>query len=550
MRHHATVTWFATVTAGAAAVTAVVLLVRRSSVVPACLLLGAAATLPAVVAAPPAGDLFFSGFLLLTGSGVALPGLLAVLAGYTWLSASVPGRERLVVGSVLGCAVLPGAVASALLFDPVSAGCNACPRDLLELVDAPALSVAGQRFSSVAALACCLLLAGAAVVRWRRGTRLGRRHSALILCSTTGMALVTAVAAVRGLRLPPGALDDVQRRLWLVQCVLLAVLVAGVVTQLVLARAAAARMAGRVTAAIPGPATVQDWLRGAVGDPGLTVTFARDDGVRVDADGVELTGDDSRSAVRLSRDGVIFAEVRSRCRSAQELDLLRTCARSAGLALEYVAARARLRAEARESAVLRSRIVAAGDRERRRLERNLHDGAQQRLVALGVMLASQTRSRPAAEAAAHHAEIDAALAELRTVARGLFPASLGEAGIGAALRELGDHTSAPLLVHDDLVGEVPLPVGMAVYQLVLDAARTAPAESVLRVTLRETDDRRVHVTVVAEGLPTTGAGAAGPSVSTRRLLVRAEDRFLALGGRLDLALRPGALEWEGLVPCG
>ena len=113
---------------------------------------------------------------------------------------------------------------------------------------------------------------------------------------------------------------------------------------------------------------------------------------------------------------------------------MRACARSAGLALEYVAARARLRSEVRESAAVRARIAAARYRERRRrLERNLHDGAQQRLVALGVMLAAGGRSQPGDQVAAYHREIDAALAELRTVARGLFPASLGEAGISRRL---------------------------------------------------------------------------------------------------------------------
>jgi signal transduction histidine kinase len=365
-----------------------------------------------------------------------------------------------------------------------------------------------------------------------------------------GLALLTAAAAAHALQLPTGALDDVQGRLWRGQCVLLVVLALGVVVQRLLAQSTAARMAGRVSAAIPDPASVQTWLRDSVGDPRLTVTFLRDDGVRVDADGIPVTNDDSRPVVQLTRDGVVFADVRSACRSTQELDLVRACARSAGLALEYVAARARLRAEVRDSAAVRTRIVAARDRERRRLERNLHDGAQQRLVALAVLLASGTRSRQSDEVAAFHHKIDTALAELRTVARGLFPASLGEAGIAEALRELGDHTQVPLLVHSDLDRELPLPVSRAIYQLVLDASRVGPPTSVLRVAVEQTAAGVVRVAVAVEAPDGVATRAAEPLDLPYAALLHAEDRFVALGGRLEHVVRQGVLEWEGTVPCG
>jgi hypothetical protein len=309
------------------------------------------------------------------------------------------------------------------------------------------------------------------------------------------------------------------------------------------------RMAGRVIAAIPDPTKVQTWLRDSVGDPQLTVNFVRDGSIPVDADGIAVTADDARPVVRLAREGVVFADVHSHCRSTQERDLVRACARSAGLALEYVAARARLRAEVRDSVAVRTRIVAARDRERRRLERNLHDGAQQRLVALGVMLASVTRFHAGDRGASYHQEIDAALAELRTVARGLFPASLGEAGINSALRELGDHTPVPLLVQSDLDREVPLPVGMAIYQLALDASRVAPPGSVLRVALGETAAGAVQVAVAVDDPDLLAPRVAGPVGPRAHRLLHAEDRFVALGGRLDHTLRHGSLVWEGAVPC-
>jgi signal transduction histidine kinase len=476
--------------------------------------------------------------------------VLAVLAGYAWFMAPLDRGPRLVVGAVLGSSAVLGALAPVLFFDPVAAGCNACARNLLEVAAAPGISDALQRVSTVLILLWVPTLAALTWARWVGATRLARRYSILILGGTVGMALLTVAAAAMSLRLPTGSLDDVERWLWLGQCVMLVALAAGILLQLLLALAIAGRMTARVIAAAPDAGAVQAWLRDAVDDPELTVTFVRDDGVRVDADGVVVTGDDPRPAVRLSRNGAVFADIRSACRSSQELDLVRACVRSSGLALEYVAARARLRAEAKETVAVRARIVAARDQERRRLERNLHDGAQQRLIALGVMLAAVTRSQADSGSAAYHQEIDAALAELRTVARGLFPVSLGEAGIVAALRELGDHTTAPLLVGDDLAGTVPLPAGMAIYQLVVDASRLGQPASVIQVALSDADLRSVRVIVTVETPVPVRTPIDDAGVTSGRRLIHAEDRFLALGGRLDHSARPGVLAWEGIAPCG
>jgi hypothetical protein len=128
--------------------------------------------------------------------------------------------------------------------------------------------------------------------------------------------------------------------------------------------------------------------------------------------------------------------------------------------------------------------------------------------------------------------------------------SLGEAGVVAALRELGDHTSAPLLVHDDLARTVPLPAGMAIYQLVLDASRLGRTASVLRVDLADAAPLSARVTVTVEVPDPVGAGIDDEGVSSGQRLVHAEDRFLALGGSLHHTGRRGVLAWEGIAPCG
>ena len=112
-----------------------------------------------------------------------------------------------------------------------------------------------------------------------------------------------------------------------------------------------------------------------------------------------------------------------------------------------------------DAAAARQRIVVRADAERKRLERDLHDGAQQGLITLSLQLTAaaaaapdRTHGRPPAHGATGVRE---ALQDLRAIARGLFPVSLAEGGVHAALRELGDHTPVPLLVEGSVYGRCP-----------------------------------------------------------------------------------------------
>ena len=117
---------------------------------------------------------------------------------------------------------------------------------------------------------------------------------------------------------------------------------------------------------------------------------------------------------------------------------------------------AELRARLDELAASRSRIVAAGDVERRRLERNLHDGAQQRLVALSLAASAMrgssstpTRTRPAPPSRHAGDELSLALDELRELARGLHPAVLSDHGLRTAVDALATPGAAPVEIVDD-----------------------------------------------------------------------------------------------------
>src|SRR5687767_9653395 len=153
---------------------------------------------------------------------------------------------------------------------------------------------------------------------------------------------------------------------------------------------------------------------------------------------------------------------------------------------------AELQARLAELAASRARIVTAGDVERRRLERNLHDGAQQRLVTLSLSLrAALTKldSDPAAARAtltAARDELALALEELRELARGLHPAVLTDRGLRAAVEMLADRAPVPVEITDVLDERLPEPVEAAAYYLI--------AESLTNVT-KYANASTVHVRV-------------------------------------------------------
>jgi signal transduction histidine kinase len=205
--------------------------------------------------------------------------------------------------------------------------------------------------------------------------------------------------------------------------------------------------------------------------------------------------------------------------------------------------------EVRES---RRRLVEAADAERRRLERNLHDGAQQRLVSLSLSLRlAQARLRTAPEAAsellegASH-ELAVALEELRQLARGLHPAVLTERGLAGAIDALRDGASIDVVVEAVPAERLPEPVEAAVYFIVgealTNAAKYADA-SAARVRIGVSDGR-VEASVADDGVggadPAAGSGLRGLA-----------DRAEALGGTLELeSPRGGGTVLRASIPLG
>jgi signal transduction histidine kinase len=190
----------------------------------------------------------------------------------------------------------------------------------------------------------------------------------------------------------------------------------------------------------------------------------------------------------------------------------------------------------------RARIVQAGDAERRRLERNLHDGAQQQILALSydIRLAhasaeadADNRTRLFLEQAL--ADVQAGLGELRELAHGIYPAILTEAGLGPALATLADSASIPVELDDDVQSRYPEVVETAAYLMVAEAIEDAAGRGAgyAAVTVAHRDGR---LTVTVED---DGQGRTSPMSGIA-------DRVGALDG--ILTIEP---TWMGAqIPCG
>jgi signal transduction histidine kinase len=206
---------------------------------------------------------------------------------------------------------------------------------------------------------------------------------------------------------------------------------------------------------LPAPQQVRDALARALGDPSLRLAFWLPGERRyagLGGEEIRLRPAPDRVITALEHDGERFAALDHDGYLLEDQELLEAVGAAARLAIENARLQSQLSAQLEEVRSSRSRIVAAGDRERRRIERDLHDGAQQRLLAirLSLRLARGRLGADAGEVEAMLAEADeemrAALEELRALARGIHPAVLTDVGLGAALASLAHRAPVPVEV--------------------------------------------------------------------------------------------------------
>jgi signal transduction histidine kinase len=303
----------------------------------------------------------------------------------------------------------------------------------------------------------------------------------------------------------------------------------------------------------PSPGRLRDALAGALGDPGLRLailapgrgSYADTGGNIVDPArlpaGTVLTPLDPASGAAL----IHHEDLR------HEPDLVRVAVTAASLALEHARLQAEVQAQLDQVRASRARIVAAGDAERRRLERDLHDGAQQRLVTLSLAL-GMARGRaaggdPELESLIESASKEAreALAELRELARGIHPAVLTETGLDGAIQALVERSPVAVTVTAVPGERFPAAIEATAYFVISEAlanvAKHVPSGTA-EVTVSRLPGR------LAVRVSDDGAGGARPENGTG--LRGLADRVASVGGVLNVHSPPGGgTRLDADIPC-
>jgi signal transduction histidine kinase len=252
----------------------------------------------------------------------------------------------------------------------------------------------------------------------------------------------------------------------------------------------------------------------------------------------EIRRDDTRTALLLHDPTLL-----------ERRDLLDGVLFAAGLSIEMARLRVEVRIQLAEVEASRTRIVEAGYEERRRLERDLHDGAQQRLVSLGVQLRRLQMSLPREAQILSPAldqivdEVGSAIGDLRQIAAGVRPARLDD-GLAAALRDLARTTPVPLEV-DAPQERVAASVEAAAYFVACEAITNAVKHgSASKVAVRaHRENGTLHVRI-------TDDGVGGASVRRGSGLAGLHDRVAAHGGTLEVVSpRGGGTRVEVAIPC-
>jgi len=447
-----------------------------------------------------------------------------------------------VTGAYVAAVGLLG-VAPAVVFDPDRQGCLRCPSNLA-LVHGDAglydqLLRWGLRAALVAVLGLALLGIGRLVRAAARSITLPVLAPAVVYLGLLAVALRHNLAA--------GFVENDQTavRLWRLEALALVGVAAGVAWGIVRAgraRASVARLMLEL-AESSEPGRARDALAQALGDPGLRLAYRHSGGDGwIDAHGrpVALEPGAGSAVTPLQRDGVpVAALVHDRALLADP-GLLEEVVAAARLELENERFQSDLRAQLASLRASRARIVEHGDNERRRLERDLHDGAQQRLVGLllAVRILRTRASSPSPELERRldeaEAELGATLAELRELAHGIFPAVLADEGLAVAVETLAEGAPTRIVIRG-------LPEER------LDGAAEATAYFVIAETLRRACASQASVSASRrDGRLVVELEADAP---VREPLTDLEDRVGALDGTLEVLHEDGGVHIRAELPC-
>jgi signal transduction histidine kinase len=404
---------------------------------------------------------------------------------------------------------------------------------LLTVVQRPTAAEAVQNVQLLTLSALALIGVGLLWWRWRSLPRWQRRRPAQIVINCFSLSLVMLAALmIAGAFQAPGF--EILR--------LATFTVAGLAPLAFLAGLLDARLAkagvGELLVQLrtdPAP-DLRELLAQALRDPTLSLIYWLPQyGSWADQDGNATTipeQDSGRSVTFVKQNGEQIAALVYDAALGEEPELVEAVSAAAGIALENGRLEAELRAQLRELQGSRSRVVEAQQNERRRLERNLHDGAQQRLVALALelgLLAERADNDPGTQDRLKHArsEVAESLDELRDIARGLHPAVVSGHGLAIALESLAAATPFEVQLKTDGLPRLPEQLEVAAYYVVSEsltnAAKHAQAD---RVTVEVgITDYTLIVEIVDNGI---GGADSERGTGLRGLA----DRIEALNGRL------------------
>ncbi len=479
----------------------------------------------------------------LVGFGVCTP--LVAHAALAYPTGRMRSRVdvAVVASSYAGALLLLGLLPTTV-FDPKAAGCFQCSQNLALIRGDLELFDTFNRYGLWVGIGWLVALGALLVWRLVRSAHVAAVAAALVP-AIVYVALVTwefQHSLARGIL----GNDSFDQRVWRSEAAALGAFALAVVWGLVRERQARARVARLVVelGEMPRPGAVRDALAQTLGDPRLELAYRRPDTGRY-VDGLGRVADihpgRSQAVTPLLRGDTPVAALVHDARLSDDPGLLEEVLATARIAVENEQLQAEVRAQLEDLRTSRARIVETGDAERRRLERDLHDGAQQLLVALSYDL-RVAKARVEADVdselttllSSAGAKAQTALGELRELAHGIYPAILAEAGLEAALATLADEAPLPVELGDVTPERYTEPVETAAYRTVVEGIDDAAGREATFVSVDVgREEGRLIVT-----LRDDGAARMSP-------LVHLADRVGALGGSLEV----GETTLRAVVPC-
>jgi signal transduction histidine kinase len=423
---------------------------------------------------------------------------------------------------------------------------------LLTVIKRQAAAEVVQNVQLLTLSALALIAVGLLWRRWRALPQWQRRRPAQIVidCFSLALVMLAALLLAGAFQLP--GFEIIRLATFAVAGLAPLAFAAGLLDAR-LAKAGVGELLVQLRAT-PAP-DLRELLAQALRDPTLSLIYWLPQyGSWADEDGNPATLPEpgsGRRATLVKLDGEPIAALVYDATVGEEPELVEAVTAAAGIALENGRLEAELRARLQELHGSRGRVVEAEQKERRRLERNLHDGAQQRLVALALelgVLAEQTDSDPATQTRLKRAraEVAESLTELRDLARGLHPAVVSSHGLAVALESLAAATPFDVQLKTDGLPRLPEHLEVAAYYVVSESLTNAAKHAqASKVTVEVgISDGILSVEVVDDGI----GGADTERGSGLRGLA---DRVEALNGNLRIWSAAGkGTRVRAEMPCG